>query len=137
MIYKNETEHTIIYHDIIWNPYEEYETAFPVPASLGLTCTQEGDMPDPVLFHDDIMIEAGNQSNIELSTPSLSHNVALTILCMSGGVECRFNGANNKPIPIDERGFVQTLSWELCSKIILTNPLDTSVHISVTALEVA
>ena len=137
--YKNDTQRTIIYRNKIWQPNMELETSYPVPSSLGLTCTQEGDTLDPVLFHDDIIIDAGQERTFEINAPTLSHKIDLTILCMSenSGVECRFNSANNNPIPIDERGFQQVLFWELCSKIILKNPLDTYVHISVTALEVA
>ena len=54
----------------------------------------------------------------------------------STGVQCRFNSALNKPIPIDKRGFVQKLSWPLCSKVILDNPTDSDAIISVTAVEV-
>ncbi len=136
--YKNNTQNTIIYRNDIWQSGDEIETSYPVPLSLGLTCTQEGDTPDPVLFHDDILIDAGEQRVISINAPEITHNVALTILCMDGGgVECRFNGANNNPIPIDTRGFIQTLSWELCSKVILTNPNDSTVHISLTAIEVS
>ncbi len=134
--YKNNTAQIIVYRGYVWKPGDEISTQYEIPASLGLTCTQEGTSPSPVLYHDDIVMRANETFEIALETPTISHNVALTILCMSndGGVECRFN--NGKPIPTDIRGFKHVLSWELCSRIILHNPTDNNVHISVTALEV-
>ena len=134
--YKNDTEAAVIYRDRVWQRGEEHEVPYPVPPSLGLTCTQEGDAPDPVLYHGDIVINAGEERIIEISEPLLSHKVFLSILAISGGVECRFNSANNKPMPIDERSFVQKMDWTLCSKIYLKSILGTSVQISITAVEV-
>lgn len=135
--YRNDTDNYVFYREKVWKQGDELETTYPVPSSLGLTCTQEGNMPDPVLFHDDVVIGAGEEKIIEINEPNLSHKVYLTIICMSeGGVECRFNSSKNKPIPIDARGFVQKMNWELCSKIFLKNTLDMSVQISVTAMEV-
>jgi len=134
--YCNDTEAAVIYRDRVWQRGEEHEVPYPVPPSLGLTCTQEGDAPDPVLYHGDIVISAGKDTEIEISEPLLSHKVFLSILAMSGGVECRFNSADNKPMPIDDRSFVQKLDWSLCSKIFLKNTLGISVQISITAVEV-
>lgn len=134
--YKNDTGAAVIYRDRVWQRGEEHEVPYPVPPSLGLTCTQEGDAPDPVLYHGDIVINAGEERIIEISEPLLSHKVFLSILAISGGVECRFNSANNKPMPIDERSFVQKMDWTLCSKIYLKSILGTSVQISITAVEV-
>ena len=137
-IYKNNTDKIILYRNNTWQPNDEISISYPVPSTLGLTCIQEGSSPDPVLFHDDFIISAGEQEIINLASPLLSHNVALTILCMTtnSGVECRFNSSNNKPIPIDARGFQQVIAWEMCSKIFLLNPTDNQVHISVSAIEV-
>ena len=137
-IYKNNTDKIILYRNNTWQPNEEISVPYPVPLNLGLTCIQEGSSPDPILFHDDIIISAGEQEIINLNSPLISHNVALTILCMTtnSGVECRFNSSDNKPIPIDARGFQQVISWEMCSKIFLHNPTDNEVHISVSAIEV-
>ena len=135
--YKNNTEKAVVYRNIYLEPGKETEVSYPIPSYLGLTCIQEGDTPDPVLYHDDILIEAGGQRIISLEAPAIIQYVALTILCMTanGGVECRFNSANNKAIPIDSRGFQQVMLWDLCSKIILNNPTDITVHISITAIE--
>ena len=136
--YRNDTDGLIFYRDDVWGRGDERETAYPVPSSLRLTCIQEGDTPDPVLFHDDIVMGAGEEKLIKINAPFLSRNIYLTIFCMSeGGVECRFNSSKNKPIPIDARSFSQKMDWTLCSKIFLKNPLDMSVQISITALEVA
>ena len=134
--YKNDTEAAVSYRDRVWQRGEEHEVPYPVPPSLGLTCTQEGDAPDPVLYHGDIVINAGKDAEIEISEPTFSHKVFLSILAVSGGVECRFNSANNKPMPIDDRSFVQKLDWTLCSRIFLKSTLGISVQISVTAVEV-
>ena len=136
--YQNNTDRAVIYRNNIWQPGEVKFTSYPVPLSSGLTCVQEGDCPDPVLFHDDILVGANEQRTFALNAPTISQNVALTILSMSqnSGVECRFNSANNKAIPIDVRGFQQVMAWELCSKIIVYNPSDNEAHISLTAIEV-
>lgn len=136
--YKNDSDCTILYRDSIWQPGDELQTPYPVPASLGLTCTQEGDALDPVLFHDDVILQAGQSRSVNIKEPALSHSVSLTILCMTtdNGVECRFNSSNNKPVPIDTRGFQQVLNWELCSKLVLHNPTETEAIISITAFEV-
>ena len=134
--YKNNTNHAVIYRDRVWQRGEEFEVSYPVPSSLELTCTQEGNAPDPVLYHGDIVINAGKDAVIEIAEPLLSDKVFLSILAVHGGVECRFNSADNKPMPIDERSFVQNLDWSLCSKIFLKNTLGISVQISITAVEV-
>ena len=136
--YKNDTDHIIIYRNTIWQVGEEQETHYPVPTSLGLTCTKEGSMPDAVLFHDDVIISAGEEKEILLNDPLISHNVDISIINMSadGGVECRFNHKDNMPIPIDIRGLRHVMSWELCSKIYLKNVTQNETHISVTAIEV-
>lgn len=135
--YKNDTEAAVIYRDRVWQRGEEHEVPYPVPPSLGLTCTQEGNTPDPVLFHDDVVINAGKDVEIDVPMPTLSNKIFVSILCVSGGgVECRFNSAENRPIPIDERSFVQKMDWTLSSKIYLKNLLNISVQVSVTVVEV-
>ena len=137
-IYRNNTHSSIIYHNFIWMPGEQIAVPFKVPTSLGLTCILEGEAPDPVLCHEDIIILPHDSATLSLQEPQFSHNVALRILDMSidSGVECRFNSTNNKPIPIDARGFEHVLHWELCSQIFFYNNSDITVAISVTAFEV-
>ena len=136
--YKNDTNHAIIYRNTIWQQGEEHETSYPVPLFLGLTCNQEGSAPDAVLYHDDVIISAGEEKEILLNDPLISHNVDLSIFDMKtdNGVECRFNSRDNKPVPIDVRGIRHVMSWELCSKIYLKNVMENEAHISVTAIEV-
>ena len=137
-LYKNNTKNTVIFQNLICLPGDELSVPFPIPSSLGLTCIQEGSSPDPVLFHDDIIIPPQQTVSVSLSEPLLSHNVALRILDMSldSGVECRFNSTINRPIPIDARGFVHVLPWQFCSKIFFFNNLDILASISITAIEV-
>ncbi len=136
-IYRNNSNSTIIYRNYCWPPKDEVSTPFPVPSSLGLSCIQQGDSPDPVLFHDDIIIPAGEQVEISIDVPAISHNIALSILCLThnSGVECRFGSPNNKAIPIDVRSFSQVLSWDLCSRIFFTNTTQNEAQISVSAIE--
>ena len=136
--YHNATDRTVIRHGERWGPDEEKEVSFPVPSSLGLTCLQEGNLPDPVLFHDDVIVAPGETKVVDLDGPSWTHQVALTLLCLSGGggVECRFNSAENRPIPLDVRGFEHTMPWEMCARMFFTNPMETETHISVSAVEV-
>ena len=137
-IYTNNTNAPVIYRSEIWQPDETHEVPYPVPPSLGLTCVQEGDTPDPVLSHDDILVQANSNEVINLKPPTVSHAVDLSIVCMTpeSGCECRFNSLHGCAIPIDARGFQQVTSWENCSRIYLINDTDTQVHISVTAFEV-
>ena len=136
-IYRNDTHRVIGYRTLTWLPDEQLETPYPVPDELGLTCIQLGQPPDPVLFHDDVIVPAGEQVIVNIDAPALSHSVALTIFCISpsSGVECRFGCSENKPIPIDMRAFSQTLNWALCSCICLLNPTDSEAVISITAIE--
>ena len=136
-IYRNDTHHIIHYRRFSWLPDEQLETPYPVPDDLGLTCIQLGQPPDPVLFHDDVIVPAGEQVIVSIDAPALSHAVALTVFCISpsSGVECRFGSSENKPIPIDMRAFSQTLDWALCSRIFLLNPTDAEAIISVSAIE--
>lgn len=136
-IYRNNSQRTILFRNYYWLPDDEISIPYPVPDALGLTCVQEGCSPDPVLFHDDIIIPAGEQAEISLDAPTISHNIALSILCLSSdsGVECRFGSQNNKPIPIDLRSFSQVLSWDLCSRIFFTNTTQNEAQISVSAIE--
>ena len=136
-IYRNDTHHAVLYRNLSWLPDELLESVFPVPDELGLTCIQSGHPPDPVLFHDDVIVQAGEQVSISINAPALGHAVALTIFCISpsAGVECRFGSSENKPIPIDMRAFSQTIDWALCSQIFLHNPTETEAIISISAIE--
>ena len=137
-IYRNNNDNSLLYDSHLILPGEEIETLHPAPVSLGLTCIQEGNSPDPVLFHDDLYIQPGQEISVSLNDPLFSHNVALEIRCMSidGGALCRFNSTSNKPIPIDSRGLKQVMRWNLCSRIFFTNTSEDDIYISVTALEV-
>ena len=137
-IYKNNTQHTIIYRNNIWLPGQELEISYPVPDYLPLSCIQKGKLHDPVLVHNDVIVDAGSTEIIYIDAPDISHNVALSIINLSpdSAVLCRFNSENNKPIPIDVRGFQHILPWVLCSHIFLENISDTSAHISITAIAV-
>ena len=136
-IYRNNTKRIILYRNYYWLPDDEISTPFPVPDSLGLSCFREGTPPDPVLFHDDIIIHPGGQTTVNLDAPIISHNVALSIICLShdSGVECRLGSIHNKPIPIDLRSFSQVLSWDLCSRIFFLNTTNNEAQISVSAIE--
>ena len=137
-IYRNNSNNTVIYNNFIWLPGETLSVPCPVPDSLGLECLQEGQPPDPVLLHEDIVILPHDSISVSLPEPFASHNVALRILDMSfdSGVECRFNSSENNPVPIDTRGFEHVLPYELCSKIFFSNNLDITAAISITAIEV-
>ncbi len=136
-IYRNDSAAHVIYRNSSWLPGETHETPYPVPDSLGLTCIQEGDSLDPVLFHDDILIQPGAQEVIAIPSPKLSHKVDITVICMSpdSGCECRFNSPRNCVIPVDVRGFQQVTSWENCSRIFLTNTTENEAVISLSVLE--
>lgn len=136
-IYTNNTPAPVIYRSETWLPGETRETTYPLPDALGLTCIQQGDIPDPVLFHSDITIPPGGQTSVNISPPTLSHAVHLSIACMTpeSGCECRFNSPRNSTIPIDSRGFQQKLSWENCSCIFLSNSTDIEAIVSITAIE--
>lgn len=136
-IYRNNTKRTILYRNYYWKPDDEVSTPFPLPQDLGLTCIHSDAEPDPVLFHDDIVIQSKQNAEVLLDYPAISHNVALYIQCMSqnSGAVCRFNSLNNRPIPIDARSFFQVIPWELCSHIFLNNPSEQEVIISITAIE--
>ena len=136
-IYFNNSKRIVFFKNFSWLPNEQHEVSFPVPDSLGLTCIQQGSIPDPVLFHDDILIAAGTSATVDIPAPVLTQNISLNIQCMiqNSGVECRFNHQDNTPIPIDARAFSQCIDWSLCSKIFLNNPTDVETIISVTAIE--
>ena len=136
-IYRNNTKRTILYRNYFWLPDDEISTAFPVPDELGLTCIQEGEPPDAVLFHDDVTIAPGEQAVVTLNAPAFSNKVDISIQCMTlnSGVACRFGSLNNNPIPIDTRVFSQVLEWELCSRIFLENSTENEAVISITAIE--
>ena len=136
-IYTNNTHAPVFYRSKVWLPDQTRETAFPVPPSLGLTCIQEGDTPDPVLFHDDIIIPPGGQEVIYINQPKISNKVDVNILCLSpdSGCVCRFNSSSNCVIPIDYRGFQHVTSWENCFRIFLHNSTDNVAHISVSVFE--
>lgn len=135
--YKNPTDGAICWRDIFWGPGEERETPNPVPSFTGLECTQEGTAPDPVLFHDDLIIQPGETKRIEMDGPRYTHQVALSIYNMgSGGVEYRFVDETNKPLPLDTRGFVHVMPWEMCARLFFKNVSGEETHISVSAVEV-
>ena len=136
-IYRNDTRRVIHYRNISWLPDDILETLYPVPDELGLTCIHIGHPPDPVLFHDDVIVPAGEQVTVSINAPALCHAIALTIFCISpsAGVECRFGCSDNRPIPIDMRAFSQTIDWALCSCIFLHNPTNSEAIISISAIE--
>ena len=136
-IYRNDSDSTVLYRSDTWLPGETHDTALPVPDTLGLTCVQEGDEADLVIFHDDILIQPGIQEVVSIPAPKLSHAVNISILCMTptSGCECRFNSPHGCVIPIDVRGFQQTTSWQNCSRIFLSNHTESETHVSITVLE--
>ena len=135
--YKNTTDKAVIWRGERWGPGEEKEVSYPIPSSLGFVCLREGNVPNPVLFHDDLIIAPGETRTVELDGPASTRNVALSLFCLSGGgVECRFNSVQNTPIPLDVRGFAHTLPWEMCARMFFTNTTETETHISVSAVEV-
>ena len=132
--YKNETGSTIIWEGHTWAPEKEKEISHPAPEFLGLTCTQQGNIPDPVLFDENIMVNAGETKEIAIPAPVLSRRVTLSVLRKAGnGVLLCFNSADNKKIAIDAtQFFMQTLSWTSCGKIYLESLGDESIiYISV------
>lgn len=135
--YSNHSNVAVVYRNFFWLPGETIDTPFPVPPSLGLTCTLEGKPPDPVLLHDDITVPAGLSVCVDIPEPRSSDFVALRILDMSqnSGVECRFGCTDNSPIPIDVRGFDYLIDWTLCSKLFLLNTTDYNAVISVSAFD--
>jgi len=136
-IYRNDSDATVIFGTDTWLAGETHETALPVPDTLGLTCLQEGDESNLVIFHSDITVQPNAQEVVNIPAPKLSHAVAVSILCMTptSGCECRFNSPHGCVIPIDVRGFQQTTSWQNCSRIFLSNHTDSEAHISVTVFE--
>lgn len=136
--YSNNSDHAISFRSILWLPGETIDTDSPVPDNLGLTCLRQGNPPDPVLMHDNYILEPDARLEIDIPAPNLSHNVALDIRDMSldSGVTCSFGSQDNSPIPIDTRDFSHVLAWELCSRIFIHNPTDLQAVISLTALEV-
>ena len=137
-IYRNDNSYAVCYAGFLWQSGDTLEIPYPVPDSLGLTCLLQGRPPDPVLFHDDIVILPGSEATVSLAEPLLSLNVALSILCMtsSSGAVCRFGHPDNIPVPIDARGFEHVLSWQFCSKLFLHNPTELEAVISISAIEV-
>ena len=135
--YKNATDRTVIWRGERWGPGDEKEVSYPVPSSLGFVCLREGNVPEPVLFHDDLIIAPGETRTVELDGPTQTHQVALSLFCVSGGgAECRFISRSNKPLPLDVRGFAHTMPWEMCARMFFTNTAETETHISVSAVEV-
>lgn len=135
--YRNDTDKTLIWRDRVWMPGKEDDAAYPIPTSIGLTQLSIGSAPDPVLFHEDIVVPAGGEAFVELDAPKLGSNVALSIFRMKGvGVECRFNSPENSAIPIDLRGFIHTIPWELCARMYFKNPTGFDVTLSMSAVEV-
>ena len=80
--YKNNGETPIFWGRILWGPGEEKETPNPVPSSTGLDCTQEGTLPDPVLFHEDLIIQPGEMKQVDMDGSRYTHQVALSIFRM-------------------------------------------------------
>ena len=135
--YKNNSDVTVVFRNLFWLPGDTLDTAFPVPPSLALTCTQEGKHPDPVLLHDDITVPAGQTAVVDIPEPRSSEFVSLRILDMSqnSGVECRFGSQENSPIPIDVRGFDYVIDWTLCSKLFFLNTTDNNAVISISVFD--
>lgn len=133
--YKNESEHrTVIWRDISWKPGETQTVAYPLPEYLGLTCVEEGTRPDPILCHEDVVLQAGESARIEIAAPLPSEKVSLTLTRVKGGAECRFNNEKNRPIPVDGRPFSRVLPWEYCAVLFFNNMIDDETHISVDAV---
>ena len=136
-IYRNDGDAAVVWGGQSWGPGEERTSRWPVPMSVGLTRTEMGDGPSPVLCHEDIILQARERATLELGAPAISRSVALSLFCISGGgATVRFNGMSGKELPLDVRGFVHTVPWELCAMMTFENPTDEETHISVSAVEV-
>ena len=53
-----------------------------------------------------------------------------------GGVEYRFMSDTNKPLPLDTRGFVHVVPWEMCCRLFFKNVSGEETQVSVSAVEV-
>ena len=137
-VYKNNTQYPIEYKNSRWPPNSEAPFYEAIPDSVGLTCIQRGSVPDPVLCHEDIILQPNEDFSVDIKSPVNSPNVALSIVCISldGGAECRFNSPDSAPVPIDTRDFIHVMSWVSCSRIYLTNTTQEQAHISISAIEV-
>ena len=90
-----------------------------------------------MLFHDDIIIQPGETKQVDMDGPRYTRQVALSIFRMSGGgVEYRFMSDTNKPLPLDTRGFVHVVPWEMCARMFFKNVSDEETQVSVSAVEV-
>ena len=67
--YRNDTDRVVIWGGKIWGSGDEKEHRYPIPSSVGLTVTQEGASPDPVLLHEDIILQPNDEKVCELNGP--------------------------------------------------------------------
>lgn len=133
--YRNDSGTFVIWNGRSWEPGEEYAVSYPIPQYMNLTCLQEGEVPDPVLCHEDVILKVGESTRIDIAAPLPGQKVLLTLTAIGdSGAECRFNNENNKAIPVDGRSFSCVLPWECCASLHLTNIAESESQISVTAV---
>jgi hypothetical protein len=153
--YQNQTDHAIIHKGVLWRPpvpetpATEYCpripgkagtllcTKYPIPDEVGLTRIQEGSVPDPVIFSDDVVVEgAGGERIVHIPNPNGDEFIDVTIWCGIGdGAFLRFNGPDNTEISIDQRGVIRRMRWEDCATLYLKNPTSGEVVIGISVLK--
>jgi hypothetical protein len=144
-IYKNDTGHPQMWKGYVWpvgatRPLEREtdEVPFPVPDHLGLTLVQAGEVPDPVYFADDVVVEAaGGEQTVHIpAPPDGSVFVDLSVWCGIGeGAFLRFNGNSNNEISVDARAVIRRMKWEDCATLYFRNPTSGDVTIGISALK--
>jgi len=147
-IYRNDTDHPVMWKGFVWPPEETRpvmkdsdDVPFPVPEHIGLTLVQEGNVPDPVVFADDVVVEgAGGELIVHIPAPANGDEfIDITVWCGIGdGAFLRFNGPDNTEISIDRRGLIRRMRWEDCATLYFRNPTggEATIGISVLRAEV-
>jgi hypothetical protein len=117
---------------------ETDEVPIPVPDYLGLTVVQQGDIPDPVYFADDVVVTSGG-GDLTVSIPAPPDGsvfVDLTVWCGIGeGAFLRFNSDSNNEISIDARAVIRRMKWEDCATLYFRNPTSGDVTMGIVAMK--
>jgi hypothetical protein len=142
--YQNQSDHAIIFHGYLWEPPKAEKpgtvrnTKYPIPDYVGLTLMQQGDIPDPVYFADDVVVPAGG-GELTVSIPAPADGsvfIDLSVWCGIGdGAFLRFNGDSNNEISIDARAVIRRMKWEDCAALYFRNPTSGDVTIGISALK--
>jgi len=118
---RNDNDFPVFWNGKCWEPGDEHEVLFFVPAAVGLTRTSDLPKTPPLVLAGggERTVEAGTPLEIEIPYPVVTGRVKVSVLPGTGSCNL-FLGDGSVAIPINSgKAFLDVLPWERCPSLRL------------------